>query len=248
MTLKTKKTLFNISTAISVISVIFIIIALINFKDIRRAEIINLLIIICIVLLASIFIQILFRKTLSTEVVFFSVFLASLSLQSLRLLPCIINIDSYLLFTLSTRTALFLKYLAVFCLLGSSLFSYTIKKQKIGSWTLLCILISATISSVMNLNSIFSYQTLTAPIIFHGQELIVTLTAGILILFSFIKTSVDSKNREYLFLGIGSFLLPIAFQLTFISLKTGSSVVVMILLLLGSFLYIRSLHKISLWS
>lgn len=248
MTLKTKKFVFNFGIITSILVCIFFTIALFYKVVPVGLPVITLYTIIIITFISMLTLHILYKKTLSTEVILFTVFLTSLSMQGIRILPVVFNINSFIFYSFITRISIFFKYLALFSLLGSSLFSYSIKKQKVGSWILLSTLGAITISSVININSYFNYQRLLSPIIFQGQELTISTIGILLILINFIKASYDSKNREYLFLGIGSFLVILSFQLTFAPLTTPIYIVITGLLLTGSFLFIRSVHNISLWS
>lgn len=248
MTLKTKRFLFNLGVVITVIVCLLFTITLFYKIIPPNSSLITMYAITIISFASMLTLQILYKKTLSGEVIFFTVFLLCLSLQSIRIIPLLIKTESFIINTFITRLALFLKFLAIFSLFGSSLFSHSIKKQKVGSWIILSILCSLTISSVINLNSLYDPNTLLSPIIFHGQELTITFIGMILILLNFIKASFDSKNKEFILLGVGSFLITLGLQFSFITLSTTWFIVTIGLLLVGSFMFIRSVHNISLWS
>lgn len=248
MTLKAKRLLFNTGSIISILNTITTLVLFIRKAIPLNFQTITILIMTTISLFAIVTIYLLYNKILSGEVVFFTVFLLSLSLQTIRFIPLLLPIDSFILYSIVSRTAYFLKFVGLFSLLGASLFSFSIKKQKIGSWLLLSMLAALTISSVLALNSAFDLNRLISPVIYKGQDGLLTGIVIILILLNFIKSSFDSKNREYIFMGISTFIVGLGFQILFLSLNFGTLVLILALILTGAILFLRSIHNISLWS
>ena len=51
------------------------------------------------------------------------------------------------------RMSIFFKYTGLLSLLGASLFSHSIKKQKIGNWTMISLLVSGILSNIIHFNT-----------------------------------------------------------------------------------------------
>ncbi len=248
MTLKTKSFIFNTSTVLCFINFIFSLLIIISNSVFQKESYIILLIITLLSLAASIIVQFLHRKTLSTEIIFFSIFLVSLSIQSIRIIKPLVEFSSYLVVIQIARVAIFFKYLAFLSLLGAALFSYGIKKQKIGSWLLLSLLGSLTISAIIHFNTGVVGNSLLPQIIYHKEESVIAFSLLVLTVLSFIKTGFDTKNREYIYMGISTVLLFLGLEIIFMSLNTFPGVMALISLILGFSLFLKSVHNITLWS
>lgn len=248
MTLKVKRFLFNSGTAVSLINTLLISGLFILQKIPTNFQTLTILIMTIISLIAMVIIYLLYNKILGGEVVFFTLFLLCGSLQSVRLLPLLIPIESFIFYSVISRTAYFLKFVALFSLLGASLFTFSIKKQKIGSWILLSLLAALTISSIVVLHSNYNETELISPVIYKGQDFVLTGIIIVITLLNYIKSSFDSKNREYIFMGISSFIVAMSFQTLFLPLSLATLVVTVSLALTGAILFLRSIHNISLWS
>ncbi|OQY36746.1 MAG: hypothetical protein B6229_09480 [Spirochaetaceae bacterium 4572_7] len=138
MTLKTKSFIFNISTTICAITFIIFLSIVSMVKELQDSPYIMLIIISGIVLATSIILQLFYKKALSTEIIFLTIFLLSIAMQNRIAIP-LFEFNSYIVTLVISRISILFKYLGLLSLLGASLFSYSIKQQKIGSWLLLSI-------------------------------------------------------------------------------------------------------------
>ncbi|OQY36745.1 MAG: hypothetical protein B6229_09475 [Spirochaetaceae bacterium 4572_7] len=64
---------------------------------------------------------------------------------------------------------------------------------------------------------------------------------------SFIKTGFDTKNREYIYIGISTTLLSLGLILMFGAITIFSGVTVSIMLIIGLISFLKSVHNITLW-
>lgn len=247
MTLKIKRIIFNTNTIICLLNSVFLLFLTVNNKALQTVSTYTLLAIMTVTLISIIFLQLFYKKSLSTQILFLSVFITSLSMQGLRIIEPVINFDSFLITVQISRISIFCKYLGLLSLLGASLFSNSIKKQKIGSWLILSILASVTISSIIHFNTGIVGKNLIAKIIYGKEELILSIFIAVITVLTFVKTGFDTKNREYFILGIASFLLILGLILTFTTLTILSGIFIIILLVSGLITFMKSVHNITLW-
>ena len=248
MTLKAKNIILNLSTALPGINFCLYFLIFLIYPETRDTETTIIIIIITICLITSIFIQFYFRKSLSTEIILLVIFIASLSMQSVRVIGSLLKYDSFIITYVISKISLFFKYLALFSLLGSSLFSFSIKKQKIGSWVLLTLLISLIFSGILHFNTGLIHRAMLPHIIYWMEELVFTIAIIIVTTVTFIKSGLDAKNTDYIYLGVATFFLLIGLQLTFLSLSMISGIGTSILLTIGFIIYLKSIHNIILWN
>lgn len=198
-------------------------------------------------LITTVFLQLYYKKSLSTQIVFISVFVTAISLQGIRIYEQVIDFKSFLVTIQFSRIAMFCKYLALLSLLGASLFSYCIKKQKIGSWIMLSIITSLTVSAVIHFNTGLIEESLIAKIIYSGEEIAISIFISIISILTFIKTAFDTKNKEYFFLAIACALLCLGLILIFISINIVSGIFIIGTLTTGLILFLKGVHSITLW-
>lgn len=247
MTLKSKAIILNTSTTVCIINSILYIILFAIFPDLKNTSHVILFSISLLVLIGSLFVYLFFNKSVPSEVILYIVFLLCLSMQSIRIIEPVIEFKTFMVPIFIGRISLFFKYLGLLSLLGASLFSYSIKKQKIGSWILLSIFTSVVLSSIVHFNTGIIEKNLLPKIIFNIEELVITISIMIITVATFVKSGFDAKNRDYILLGISSFALILGLILTFTILTIMSGFFIIILLILGSILYLKSMHNITLW-
>jgi hypothetical protein len=247
MTLKAKNIIFNTTSLICILNFIALIVLLARFPIIRGINQSIIFTISTLLFFTTIFIQVFYKKSLSAEVILFVIFLVSLSVQSIRIIEPLINYNSYIITLIIARTSIFFKYLALLSLLGASLFSFSIKKQKVGSWVLISIFISLILSVIIHFNTGIVEYNLLPKIIYAREEIVISAAIMIITVLTFIKSGFDAKNMEYIYLGIASFLLTLGLEMTFISLELFPGIVTCILLISGIILYLKSIHTIILW-
>lgn len=247
MTLKTKNILLHSSITICASIFIMHIIIFSLFDNVNSMNIIVLFSNSLFILVGSIMIHIYYKKSLPSEIILYAVFLISFSIQSLRIVPLLINYDTFILRIITGRISVFFKYLGLLSLLGASLFSYTIKKQKIGTWILSSILGSFVISSFMHFNTGISQNNLLPKIIFSTEDIVITSLIIIMSVSTFIKNGFDAKNLNFFYMSGGTLALSLSFLLSFLALNLVSGIFMLILFAIGSISYLRSMHNITLW-
>lgn len=247
MTLKTKNIILSSTIAICAVIFIMQVVILSIFPSVRLTSHLTLLSISFTVLISSILIHIYYKKSLPSEIIFYAIFLVSISIQSIRIFPQLLKFDTFTLKIIISRGSIFFKYIGLLSLLGASLFSFTIKKQKIGTWLLTSILGSFILSSIIHFNTGITQSSLLLRVIFRTEELVITSSIIIISVGSFFKNSFDGKNREFFYMGLATLALSLSLLLSFISLTIITGAIIIVLLIVGSLMYLRSMHNITLW-
>lgn len=247
MTLKIKNLILGISTTINILITILLIFIFYLNPLIRISSLYLLLTNSIVSTIITLFIYLYFKKSLPSEIILFVIFLTSFSLQGIRVLDLTINFETYAIIILLGRISIFFKYLGLLSLLGASLFSYSIKKHKVGSWVLLSILTSAVLATMIHFNTGVIENTLLPMIIFRTEEQAITIAIVLITFITLIKSGFDSKNRDYLYLGIATFMLSTCLVLTFISLNLMFGIGIVLLLICGAIMFMTSMHTITLW-
>ncbi len=247
MTLKTKRVIFNINSSICLLFLCLLLFFTIRNEKLQIDTTVVLISISTLAFITTVFLQLFYKKSLSTQIVFISVFITTLSLQSIRIIEPIIDFNSFLITVQISRISIFCKYVCLLSLLGTSLFSYSIKKQKVGSWLSLSIIASLIISTFMHFNTGIIDNSLIAKVIYEKEEIIISILIAAMFVLTFVKTGLDTKNREYIHLGTACLLLYAGLELSYISLSILSGISIIIFLTSGFIVYLKSVHNITLW-
>lgn len=247
MTLKTKNIILNSATALNMAISLILVYLFTLHPEIRHINQVVLLLNSLFVLIGTLLVYLFFKKSLPSEIILYVVFLTSLSIQGIRVLDFLIEFETFMVSIIIGRISIFFKYVGLLSLLGASLFSYSIKKQKVGSWILLSVLGSIIISTVIHFNTGVIENNLLPKIIFSNEELVISISILIITVSTLIKSGFDAKNRDYLYLGFSTCALSLSLILTFISLSLVVGMIISILFILGSIMYLKSMHNITLW-
>ncbi len=248
MTLKTKNLTLKFSSALIFLFNTFLLFAFVYFPQINNGNQVSLFIISINVTIISFFVYLYFKKSVPSEIILFTIFILSLSMQSVRIVSSFTKYETFAISIFIGRVSIFFKYLGLLSLLGASLFTFSIKKQKVGSWLLLTLFVSIIIAAIIHFNTGQFENILLPRVIFKMQELVISISTILLTVITFIKSGYDTKNKDYIILGISSLLLSISILLTFVNLSTNVLIIIILLLNSGSILYLKSLHNITLWS
>lgn len=247
MTLKIKRLIFNLNTLLCFVNTTGLIILIYSHDSFYNNVPYILLTISLLSLITTVILQLFYKKSLSTEIIFLSIFVLSASFQVIRAIEPLIKLNSFLVRVQISRFILFCKYLGLLSLLGASLFSYCIKKQKIGSWLTLSVIASITLSTIIHFNTGLVESNLLSKIIYSHEEVGITFFIILMTVMTYIKTGFDTKNKDYIFLGIACLLISTGLQLTYVSINILPGIISIALMSSGFIIYLRSIHNITLW-
>lgn len=191
-----------------------------------------------------------FRRSLSVEVFFFTLFVLAFFFESFRLgvLYIVIREEPFYLGVLLTRIVHFGRFLRLFSLFSAGLFAVTTKSWK--PWLFLGIigLVSFTLVATMPINPTLVlpsmlYQVGNSPYMF-----IITLFFSFFTIVNFVLTAVLKNTREYYFLS-GSITLVLAGNIMIMYLLGPLTLALAgILLIGGSFFFGKLIHDLYLWT
>ena len=200
--------------------------------------------------IVTIFIYIEFKNTQSLEIIYFTIFLIGCLLESIR-----ISLPLYGIWQTNSTTLIIIgriilagRIMAFLGMLFASLFSRTEDRQNIERNYLLCIIISLLLGITYPLNTLFTTSTWT--VLWANTGLFTVLRIGILmttvvamIIPAFIYENEEAKHEflGYIIMMLGYLLLCTADTYTFVAIG-------ILMLSLGTVLYLRALHKAYLWS
>ncbi len=187
-----------------------------------------------------------FKKKNFPEIFFFVLFILSLSLQTIRLFQIpllLLNISPYF-GVIITRLFYFFKFFGLFCLFATSLFPIGIKFQKFEIMLLTILLLSFTISALMPIDPTTLNVTLLYKVTDRSSIFIMIISIRLLTIINFVRVAVSSKSKNYLFVLISAFFLIFGDDLM---LFIPFPFVSLILLLIGTAIYTRSIYSYYLW-
>lgn len=198
---------------------------------------------------SQVYIYFAFRKIQSVEMVFFEVFLFSLSFEALRLLPLLFSFSSSIMIELSYLAKLlyFFRFLSIFALLGMSLFSIKTVTNQTSFIVFLLLFLSFMLSMAepfdsSNINYLFTagsaltktYLTLFVPIV-----IFLVLT----VVLSYIYNSIP--ERYYI---IWAYIALLAgYVILLVSYNYAISIFAIILFIYGVFNMVKNIHSIYVW-
>lgn len=203
--------------------------------------------IIAVIILFSIFF--LFEKTHALEISFFSLFIFSLSVESLQLLfPLQKAYPLLIIFSASiARTIFFFRFFACLSLLTASLFAHKTFTREIGAAIFLLSFISFALAHSIPINTVralsfFSFSESYRSLLYSFHTIICALAV-----FSFLFVGIFRSISEYRQAALWLFIILIAH---IVLLYTGSWVFTaagITTLAGGSFLFLRAIHQFYLW-
>jgi hypothetical protein len=200
-------------------------------------------------LVTLILIYFFFEKTQAPEILFITLFVLSLSFETMRLITPLQKIwdipSLYLL--LASRVLLFGRFFGIFSLFAASIYAAGLEVQK----QLNIILIAAFISLVISLGIPIDILTWDSSFsMINGYLSMFRLVETVILLMTMVSFFISAWSQgtpEYLSVGAGSFLAFIGRNMilsgdTWISPLPG-----LLLLIAGVWLICTKLHKVYLW-
>jgi hypothetical protein len=199
-------------------------------------------------LITLILIYYFFEKTQSPEILFFTLFVFSLSFEGLRIMTPLQKAREipalYLL--LASRMLLFARFFGIFSLFAASVYAAGFGVQKQQN----IILIIAVFTLVIALGipiDVFTWDT-SYSMINGYTSMFRMVEAGVLLItmLSFFISAYSRGSREYILIGAGSFLVFLGRNIIQ-SADTWTGPLGLLFLAVGSWFICTKLHKVYLW-
>ncbi|GHV44864.1 hypothetical protein AGMMS49546_29520 [Spirochaetia bacterium] len=190
-----------------------------------------------------------FEKTQAPEILFFALFVLSLSFEGMRLfVPMQKTYEIPALYLLmASQVLLFGRFFGIFSLFAASVYAAGLEMQKQQN----IILIIALIALVISLSIPIDVQTWDASycMINGYTSMFRMVDAGVLLitLLSFLISAYSRGSREYILIGIGSFLVFLGRSLLLTADTWITPLPGLLALVVGTWFICTQLHKVYLW-
>jgi hypothetical protein len=190
-----------------------------------------------------------FEKTQSPEILFFALFVLSLSFEGMRIMTPLQKTHQipalYLL--MASRVLLFGRFFGIFSLFAASVYAAGLEMQKQQN----VIMIIALITLVITLRVPIDVLTWdTSYCMINGHTIMFRMVeAGMLLItmLSFFISAYSRGSREYILIGAGSFLVFLGRNLLLSADTWAAPLPGLLFLIAGTYFICTRLHKVYLW-
>ncbi|MDR1863123.1 MAG: hypothetical protein LBQ67_04290 [Treponema sp.] len=200
-------------------------------------------------LVSIILIYFLFEKTQSQEILFFSFFVLSLTVESFRIIiPLkIVYGFSAVYCVMAARVLVFSRYFGLFSLFASSICAAGLEVQKQRNTVMVAALTALVIAMGIPVDGLSWDSSL---IMLTGYTKMFTIVEGSLLFFAVISFFIAAYNRgsrDYIFIGIGTLLVFIGRNILLNADAWLAPLPGLIILATGTWFFCTRLHQIYLW-
>ena len=190
-----------------------------------------------------------FRKTVSFEMFFFTIFILSLSLDAVRsaeILLVMFDLPPYFGIFLS-RIVHFGHFFGLFCIFTSSLYAMNIQYQKLGTVLGIAFLLAFTLSAALPFDSTELLLNLTYRVGYEKGMLMVFVGFELFTLLNILWAAFMKSSRDYAFILVSLLLVIAGRELLFFLGSPLTAIAGGILLISGTVMFGKKLHTLYLW-
>ena len=190
-----------------------------------------------------------FRNTSSPEIFFLMLFMLVFSLEGLQAGLIYIqeaNLPFEIGRTLS-RGIYFGRYLGTISLFVSGLFACGIRYQRMEILIGLAILISFSLAASIPLDNRTADETLLYTNSLNREFLIGFFIIKIMTIWNYVYASIIHKNNNYFIISLGVLLILAGRELAFMTSIPAFTSLALLLLILGTTIFVTRMHKMYLW-
>lgn len=190
-----------------------------------------------------------FRKTASTEVFFFSIWVLSVGFEVFRLGAFALAAEGSTAFlqVAEARVLLFARYAGYLSLFASGLYAVGFRNEKLGTVVAVVLIISLGLALAMPINTGAYALTLELR---SGYSALGSVLLGVVALvttFNFFYASVYKTERTYRIIALGAAALIVGYKLITSFWHPLPLVAGFALLVAGTWLFVSRLHAYYLW-
>lgn len=221
-----------------------------GYADIRTVSLVSVLLLVVYSVAGGILLHTFFRKTVSSEMFFFTFFVISMSLEAARIADLLIvaqNAPAYYEVVV-TRAVYFGRFLGVFCLFTSGLYATGIDYQRFEIVLGISLLLAFTLAFSIPVTSVAGAPTLVNRLGSRSQLLSVFFALELFSVLNFLLASFLKRNRDYIWMAAGLFLVIVGKDLLFFLVSPVPDAVAAVLLFAGTMLFGNRTHVVYLWS
>lgn len=213
------------------------------------APFISVLFAVIYALISIILIYYFFEKTPSPEILFFALFVLSFAIEGSRVMAPLRQVYDLpsLSLVISFRILLFSRYFGLFSLFAASVYAAGLEEQKQGNVVFIIVLAALVISLGVPVDGL-SWDSSLAMVsgyasMFKLVEIIIMLIATV----SFFIAAYARGTREYVFIGLGTFLVCWGRNILFSADTWVTPLPALALLGAGTWIICVQLHRVYLW-
>jgi hypothetical protein len=198
---------------------------------------------------AMILIYYFFEKTQSPEILFFGLFVSAFAFEGLRILvplKDVYDLSSFYLI-LSSRILLFGRFFGIFSLFAASVYAAGLGEQKQGNIVIVIAIAALVVALSVPIDGLAWDSSL---VMLRGySSMLGMVEAGTMLIttISFFVSAYSRGSREYVFIGLGSFLVFIGRAMLFSTDTWITPLPALLLLAGGTWISCVQLHHVYLW-
>jgi hypothetical protein len=190
-----------------------------------------------------------FRKTSSTEIYFFSFWVLSVGLESLRLVVFDLAAGGGSVYwqIATTKILLFARYAGYLSLFASGLYAAGFRNEKLGTVVAVILAVSFGLATAMPINTGSFAATLELRAGYVGINAILALAVAIVTVADYLYAAHSTGEGSYRLVALGAAILLVGHRLLTTQWNPIAMVAGFVLLVAGSWIYVSRLHAYYLW-
>jgi hypothetical protein len=199
--------------------------------------------------IAMILIYYFFEKTQSPEILFIALFVSAFAFEGLRVMAPLMEVYDLPIFylVLGARTLLFARFFGLFALFAASLYAAGLGEQKQGNIVFILAIAALVVALGAPIDGL-AWDSSLMPIRGYAS-LLKMVEVGIMLItmISFFISAYSRGSKEYIFIGLGSFLVFLGRAMLFSTDTWITPLPALLLLAGGTWLSCVQLHHVYLW-
>jgi hypothetical protein len=199
--------------------------------------------------IAMVLIYYFFEKTQSPEILFFALFVSAFAFEGLRVMVPLKEVYDLPVFylVLGSRTLLFARFFGIFSLFAASVYAAGLGEQKQGNIVFVIVIAALIVALGAPIDGLAWDSSL---MLIRGYPSMLKMAeVGIMFItmISFFISAYSRGSREYIFIGIGSFLVFLGRAMLFSTDTWITPLPALLLLAGGTWISCVQLHHVYLW-
>lgn len=218
--------------------------------DLRLVSLASLLFLLVFSFTTGLLLQTFFRKTVSSEMFFFTFFIISMCVEAAKVVQLVViaqNAPAYYE-VIVTRAVYFGRFFGVFCLFTSGLYATGIDYQRFEVVLGISLLLAFTLAFSIPVSSESFLPTLVNRLGSRSQLLAVFVSLELFSVLNFVLASFLKRNRDYLWMALGLLLVVAGKDVLFFFVSPVPDAAAAVILVGGTILFGHRTHLVYLWS
>jgi hypothetical protein len=198
---------------------------------------------------AMIFIYYFFEKTQSPEILFFALFVSTFAFEGLRIMTPLRDVYDLPAFypVLGSRILIFARFFGIFSLFAASVYAAGLGEQKQGNIVFIIAIAALVVALGVPIDGLAWDSSLMMLCGYPSMLKMVEVGTMLITMISFFISAWSRGSREYIFIGIGSFLVFWGRTMLLASDTWITPLPALLLLAGGAWINCVQLHHVYLW-